>query len=165
MKTRKIRNASFSLPCEENGYLLEHVNLMRDSLRAYAGRDLVGSNLKEDEAAKELFYASFALVSHDTSEDPIFNYANQKALDLFELSWVEMVSLHSRESAEPANREERARLLKEVSKRGFIENYSGVRIAKSGKRFFIEKALVWNLVGRNQHYYGQAATFSQWKFI
>ena len=165
MKTRKIRNASFSLPCEENGYLVEYVNLMRESLRNYTGRDLVGSKLKEGKAAKELFYAPFALVSHDTSEDPFFNYANQTALDLFEMSWEEFTSIHSRESAERPDQEERARLLKEVSKKGFIENYSGVRIAKSGKRFFIEKALVWNLVGRNQHYYGQAATFSQWKFI
>ena len=165
MKTRKIRNASFSPPCEENGYLQEHVNLMCESLRNYAGRDLVGSKIDEGEAAKELFYAPFALVSHDALEDPIFNYANRTALKLFEMTWEELTSTRSRESAERPDQEERARLLKEVSKKGFIENYSGVRISKSGKRFFIEKALVWNLVDRNHAYYGQAATFSHWRFI
>ena len=165
MKSRKNRNTSFSLPCKENGFLVEHVNVMRKSLKNYTGRDLVGSNLKEGEAAKELFHAPFALISHDTSEDPFFNYANQTALDLFEMSWEEFTSTRSRESAEQPDQEERARLLKEVSRKGFIENYSGVRIAKSGKRFFIEKALVWNLVDKNQRYYGQAATFSHWRFI
>lgn len=165
MITKKNREGSFSHPCEENGFLVEHVNVIRESLKDYMGRNLVDSSLKEGDAAKEIFYAAFAIVSHDTSEDPFFNYANQTALDLFEMSWKEFTSTRSRESAERPDQEERAVLLKEVSKKGFIENYSGIRIAKSGKRFFIEKALVWNLFNRNHAYYGQAATFSHWRFI
>jgi hypothetical protein len=71
----------------------------------------------------------------------------------------------SRLTAEAPNREERARLLEVVTKRGFIDDYSGVRISKSGRRFKISRATVWNLVSENGEPHGQAATFSDWKFI
>ncbi len=105
------------------------------------------------------------VVSHDTSEDPIFNYANQTALELFEMNWEEFTIMHSRESAELPDQEERARLLEEVNTRGFINHYSGIRISKRGKRFFVENAIVWNLVDSEGKFWGQAATFSHWKYI
>jgi len=45
-----------------------------------------------------------------------------------------------------------------VARQGYIDDYSGVRIAKSGRRFLIERATVWNL--GEVEYQGQAATFS-----
>lgn len=51
----------------------------------------------------------------------------------------------SRLTAEAPNRAERARLLAEVTARGFIEDYSGRRISHTGQRFLIERATVWNL--------------------
>jgi ribosomal protein L15E len=81
------------------------------------------------------------------------------------MSWEELTRTPSRLTAEAPNREERARLLEAVAKRGFIDDYSGVRISKSGKRFKISRATVWNLVSENGEPRGQAATFSDWKFI
>jgi hypothetical protein len=46
---------------------------------------------------------------------------------------------------------------------GYVDDYRGVRISSSGKRFLIEEAIVWNLVDAAGNRVGQAATFSQWK--
>jgi hypothetical protein len=155
----------FPYPGEENKYLVEHIELLRSSLRYYTGRDLLDTALSPVDAAKNIFYAPFIVVSHDHERDPIFNYGNQAALDLFEMIWEEFTALPSRKSAELPNREERARLLAAVSSKGFIDNYSGVRISQTGKRFRIEAATVWNLRDREGNYSGQAAVFSHWKYL
>jgi hypothetical protein len=93
----------------------------------------------------------------------VFTYGNQTALGLFEMSWREFTSLPSRLSAEPMNQEERTRLLREVSARGFIESHSGVRISRTGRRFLIKRAIVWNLEDRAGRFCGQAATFGDWE--
>lgn len=71
----------------------------------------------------------------------------------------------SRFTAEASSRAERERLLAEVTARGYIDDYAGVRIAKNGTRFRIEKATVWNLIDDANRRYGQAATFGQWRMI
>jgi len=156
---------SFPEPCEANAYLAAHVEMLRSSLQAQAGRDLVDPCLNAVDAAREVFFAPFAVVSHDTSEDPVFNYANRIALELFDMSWQAFTALPSRQSAESSNQEKRARLLDEVSRKGFIDAYSGVRIAKSGKRFLIENTTIWNLIDNSGHYSGQAATFNRWRYL
>jgi hypothetical protein len=156
--------AAFSEPSQQNLYLIEHVNRLRDSFHQLLGHDLIDSTLSPREAAKEIYYAPFMVVSHDTAADPIFTYGNQAALQLFEMSWQEFTALPSRQSAEPPNQEERAQLLAAVSTQGFITNYAGVRISKSGRRFQIEQATVWNL-NVNGAYFGQAAVCSQWTYL
>jgi len=56
-------------------------------------------------------------------------------------------------------------LLEIVSRDGFIDNYSGIRISKGGRRFEISNATVWNLISETGEPRGQAATFSEWKFL
>jgi hypothetical protein len=75
------------------------------------------------------------------------------------------VALPSRLSAEPLHRDERQRLLGEVARRGFIEDYHGVRISRTGRRFRIERAVVWNLADEAGAVRGQAATFDRWVFL
>jgi predicted DNA-binding protein (UPF0251 family) len=53
-------------------------------------------------------------------------------------------------------------LLERVAAQGFIDDYTGVRIAKSGRRFRIQRATVWNLVDSSGRRVGQAATFADW---
>ena len=142
-----------------------HVSILLASYRALTGRDLLPPDLQSKGQVQALFDAPFAVVSHDTATDPIFNYGNLFALDLFEMTWEEFTALPSRLSAEPVHRDERARLLEEVSRKGFIDNYKGVRIARSGKRFMIENAVVWNLTDDSGDLAGQAATFSAWTEI
>ena len=155
----------FPRPDQTNGYLAEHVDLLRRSLRQWTDRDLVASELSREAAARAVFLAPFAVVSHTTDPDPVFNYANATALGLFEMTWEAFTTLPSRLSAEPLAREERTRLLARVTRDGHIDNYSGVRIAHSGERFLIEGATVWNLIDEAGNYCGQAAMFNRWRHL
>jgi hypothetical protein len=153
------------LPCEGNGFLNFHAQRLLKSLHHWTGRQLIDATASPAEQARNLFYAPFIVVSHDTAAEPILNYANQAALNLFELTWHELVRMPSRLTAEPLQQAERSRLLAKVNQYGFIDDYRGVRISKSGRRFMIEQATVWNLLDENGAPYGQAATFSQWAYV
>lgn len=115
--------------------------------------------------AESVFHAPFVLVSHGTEPDPVLNYGNQAALTLWEMTWAELTRTPSRLTAQAPNRQERARLLQAVTAHGFIDHYSGIRISKSGRRFRILQATVWNLLDDQGHYAGQAARFFQWEFL
>jgi hypothetical protein len=145
--------------------MADHVALLCSSFEKLIGKELVPSNLSTVEAAHFLFDAPFAVISHNSDADPLFNYANRKAMQLFEMVWPEMIGLPSRMSVEPANRDERARLLQRVTDRGYIDNYSGIRISSSGRRFKISDATVWNLTNEQGEYAGQAAMFDRWEFV
>jgi hypothetical protein len=135
------------------------------SLKHWTGRDLLPGNFSLAEFAEKIFHAPFVIVSHGTEADPVLNYGNAAALALWEMSWEELTRKPSRLTAEAPNREERARLLESVTRRGFIDDYSGVRIAKSGRRFRISRATVWNLLTEKNEPCGQAAMFDKWEFI
>jgi hypothetical protein len=112
--------------------------------------------------ARRLYHAPFVVLAHDTAPDPVFFYANLAAQQLFEMSWRELVRLPSRRSAEPLAREERQHLLDRVARDGCIDDYAGVRVAASGRRFRIAGATVWNLLDADGRAVGQAAAFSDW---
>jgi MEKHLA domain-containing protein len=103
------------------------------------------------------------VLAHNTDPDPLFIYANKAAQACFEFGWDEIVSLPSRLSAEPVDREDRQKLLDAVARHGFATGYSGLRIAKSGRRFFIEDGVVWQLIDDHGAVRGQAATFAKWR--
>ncbi len=147
-------------PALANAYPLAQARLLLDSHRALLNRDLL--ELPSTEIGRALYEAPIVVLAHDTAADPVFFYGNLAAQRLFEFSWNELVQLPSRFSAEPMARDERQRLLDLVSCQGFIDNYSGIRIAKSGKRFLIEQATVWNLLGHEGQLLGQAAAFEHW---
>jgi len=153
------------IPAEDNHFMAEHIGLILRSYRHWTGRDLVNPRMSEEEAARYLFTAPLALLSHDTQADPIFNYANQTALSLFGMDWVEMTTCPSRLSAEEPNREARSALLKKVAEQGYADNYQGIRIGRHGRRFEIENALVWNLRDERGIYRGQAASFRHWRWL
>ncbi len=147
--------------------LQSHLKLLYTSYERVTGRTLLDTHqhCTSDELFQALDDAPFVLVSHGTEEPPIFNYGNKTALRLFGMSWDEFTSLPSRRSAEQPNREARERLLQAVKSHGFIDNYSGVRIAKNGRRFVIENVTVWNVLDEQGKYHGQAATYGEWKFL
>ena len=152
-------------PCEQNQYLGEHASCLLRSFSYWTGRSLVEPAAPMVEQARRLFFAPFVVLSHNTAPDPVLNYANQESLTLFELTWEELVALPSRKTAEPSEQAQRERLLATVSRQGYIDDYQGVRITKSGRRFLIERATVWNLLDQKGDYYGQAATFDHWRFL
>jgi hypothetical protein len=150
-------------PGPANAYLADHAAMLLRSYRHWTGRDLIDPTLTPESAAQALYQAPFVALSHDTAADPLFTYANLAAQRLFEMSWAEIVGLPSRNSAEPIAREERERLLARVTAHGYIDDYSGVRISRSGRRFRIQHATVWNLLDAQNRPQGQAACFSDWR--
>lgn len=152
-------------PSETNQFLSEHIALMSNSYRKLLGEDLIIKNKAHESLAKALFYAPFVVVSHNIAADPVFNYANLKALELFGFSWQEFTQLPSRLSAEPIHQIEREKLLAEVNRKGYIADYKGIRLTKAGQLFLIKNAVVWNLLDSNGRYAGQAARFQQWQFL
>lgn len=152
-------------PDGANAFQAGHAALILASHQRLTGRDLLPGGGTPDERAHRLYHAPFALLAHDRTEDPLFFYANLCAQRLFELPWQAIVRLPSRLSAEPLARAERERLLQRVAARGYIDDYSGVRVAASGRRFRIVGATVWNLVDAAGDVVGQAAAFAHWRSI
>lgn len=150
-------------PTADNHYLADHIQLITSSFQKLLGYPLLDVDNKN--LPECLFNAPFVLLSHNTAVEPLFNYANAKGLELFELNWQELINLPSRLSAEPVNQAERHRLLAHVTAKGFIKDYQGGRISKTGKRFQIRNAIVWNLTDSAGIYQGQAACFSDWTFL
>lgn len=146
-------------------WTLAHSAKLARSFRHWLGRELLPDVTEPQALAQALFFAPFVLVSHGTQADPVLNYGNRTALHLWEMPWSELTRTPSRLTAEPVAREERARLLAEVTKHGHIVNYTGVRIAKSGRRFRIADAVVWNLIEPSGLRCGQAAMFNRWEYL
>ena len=144
----------------QNESVVAQTQSIARSLKHFTGRDLLPENFSPGEFTEKVFRAPFVLVAHGTEADPILNYGNASALALWEMSWAELTRTPSRLTAEAPNREERARLLEMVKTLGFIDDYSGIRISKTGRRFKISRATVWNLLSQNGLPCGQAANVS-----
>ncbi len=148
-----------SAPSPMNGFRQDLAMLIAHNFQKLLGRSLV--NVNDPHIGMLLYEAPFAVLAHDDQVEPVFCYANRKAQEIFEMDWAEFTQLPSKFSAEPIDQARRKELLEQVSTHGYIDNYSGVRISKTGKRFQIEKAIVWNLYNTDNRRIGQAATFNQ----
>jgi MEKHLA domain len=118
-----------------------------------------------EDVAYGLFEAPFVVVSHGMESDPIFNYGNRKALELWELSWDDFIQMPSRKSAEEVVWKDRERFLAEATNQGFSRNYSGIRISSTLKRFYVEDLVLWNIFDENKQQCGQAAFYLNWKYL
>ncbi len=146
--------------------LLWHARILVHSFHHWTGRHLLEadpSGWTDAELASRLYHAPRVIASHGTEADPVLNYGNAAALKRWELDWDTFTRTPSRFTAEAPAREERARLLDEVTRNGFIANYAGVRISSTGTRFRISEAIVWNLIDPDGNPAGQAATFDRWE--
>lgn len=149
----------------DQAFLARQTHILCASYRHWTGLPLIGAAPDSAQAIQQLMHAPFAVVSHDTQQDPVFNYANMQAQQLFGMSWEEITQLPSRYSTEEMERTERARLLERVERNGYVDDYSGVRIARDGRRFTIHNATVWNLRDEEGGYCGQAALIRDWSPI
>ncbi|OWW04853.1 MEKHLA domain-containing protein [Rhizobium sp. R72] len=125
---------------------------------------IVGKTLVEPGEGPGWLYreASCIVLAHNMDPDPRFIYANVAAQTRFEYTWEEFTKLPSRLSAEAPDRKERQLLLDAVERRGYIADYRGLRVTKSGKHFWIENGIVWQLTDERGRTRGQAAVFSNW---
>lgn len=148
-----------------NPVIVEWTQRLLSSYRHWTRRELIERIDEPDVQAYRLFQAPFVVVSHGLETDPILNYGNQTALDLWEMTWDQLVQIPSRLTAEPINRAEREWMLEQAKTRGYLDTYRGVRITSTGRRFLVENALIWNIVDAEGQRVGQAATFSTWSFL
>jgi hypothetical protein len=135
------------------------------SYRLLLGRELMESPGSPLAKSQLLYEAPFVVVSHGIQSDPVLNYGNQVALDLWEMDWTRFTQTPSRLTAEPVNQAVRAVMLSQAHSQGFIDNYQGVRISLSGRRFKIDRATIWNLTDPQGQPCGQAATFTNWQYL
>ena len=145
--------------------VVEWSQLLLDSYRHWIRKDLIERTPNVKQQARLLFEASFVVVSHGVEPDPILNYGNQTALDLWELSWDQFIKTPSRLTAEADDRAERGSMLERARLNGYFDGYRGVRISSTGRRFLVEQALIWNVIDPAGSPIGQAATFSQWSNV
>lgn len=138
------------------------VELLSGSYQRVVGEPILPDALAGSEAAHRLYEAPCGLLAHDTSADPRFVYANATAQRLFGYGWEEFVGMPSRLSAEAEGREKRQEFMDGVLRQGFVSGYRGLRIAKSGHRFWIEDTTVWNLLDGEGVLCGQAALIREW---
>ncbi|WP_282937423.1 MEKHLA domain-containing protein [Paenibacillus sp. RC67] len=140
----------------------DHAALILNSYRQLLGKDLFeiheGVGL-----AEQLFNSDIVVLSHGTESDPILNFGNRAALMLWEMDWDTFSRTPSRYTAEAMERSERDRFLKAVAEKGYVDNYTGIRISSTGRRFYIKEAIVWNLRDASGRYAGQAAAFKQYE--
>lgn len=164
--TTQIPAIDFPLaaPAPANAWHAAHVRLLLDSYRRLLGRPLLACPAGAD-PGRLAFEAGFALLSHTADADPVFNYGNRLALQLFEFAWADFIGMPSRYSAEPVNREARQQLLAQVAGKGYIDDYAGVRISAGGRRFLIRRAVVWNVHDAAGALLGQAASFADWQYL
>lgn len=153
------------LPVWTHPAVVEWTQWLLNSYHHWIGRELLERVGEPDFQAQALFEAPFVVVSHGREDDPILNYGNQMALDLWEMTWDRLVQAPSRLTAEPVNRAEREWMLEQARRRGYLDTYRGVRISATGRRFLVEDALIWNVVDHQGQGVGQAATFSRWTWL
>jgi hypothetical protein len=145
--------------------IVEWSHQLLESYHYWMGQDLIDRAGDRKAQALRLYEASIVVVSHGVEPDPILNYGNQAALDLWKLSWEQFIQTPSRLTAEADDRPERERMLMQARAKGYDDGYRGVRIASTGKRFLVEQAVIWNVIDPAGHRIGQAATFSQWSYL
>jgi MEKHLA domain len=155
-----MTESMLALPSDLNNYHRQHILMMLENLKRWTEIDLIKEyNFSLDTLGQQVFDADFYLLSHDATADPILTYGNQRVLTQWEVSWAELTTMHSRETAQPIDRADRAILMAQVKADNYISGYTGWRISKTGQEFQILDGIVWNLFDNNGDFYGQAAWF------
>lgn len=136
------------------------LRLIAESYQRLTGKPLLPALPLEEASLRDaMWHAPFAIVAHGTEADPLFFYGNRYALHHFEMSADEFARLPSRLSAEPVAQDAREQALRKVAECGYMDGYSGMRVAKSGRRFMITDCTIWNLQDAEGRCHGQAAIF------
>jgi hypothetical protein len=145
--------------------LVRHAQHLLDSYARRLGRELIDRSDDPRAQADRLFHAPFVVVSHGVESDPVLNYGNRTALQLWETDFETLTKMPSRLTAEPMHRNERSLLLERTTRDGYVDDYRGIRISSTGRRFLIEQAVVWNIDRPDGVRIGQAATFDAWQYL
>lgn len=159
-----MTDSILSIPDFSNDYHQAHVLIVLENLKRWTGYDLIQEyEFSLEKLGEQVFNADFYLLSHNTAADPVLTYGNQRVLDRWEVSWSELTSMRSSDTAKPIDRADRSKLMDQVKAHNYISGYTGARISKTGTEFQILDGTIWNLFLSNGSYYGQAAWFKSVK--
>ena len=124
--------------------MIEHIQHLLNSYQKAVGKELI-ERISPEKDALTIQNAPFVVVSHGTQEDPVLNYGNQTDLNLWEMSWDDFTQTPSKYTAEPERQERRKEMLEQAAQKGYIDDYEGIRISSTGKRFEIKDVVIWNV--------------------
>ena len=144
---------------------IKHVETLLDSFEKLVQKQIIVRTGDPIEDLKLIEGGEFVLVSHNGGKDPILNYGNQFALNLWELNWKDFTKTPSRKTAEIDLRARREEMLKIAKEKGFYDEYEGIRVSSTGKRFRIKNAIIWNVLNKDNATIGQAAYFTDIEYI
>ena len=113
----------------------------------------------------QLFNWTKPVIAHDNQNDPLINYSNYLALQLWSRSWEEMIGLPSKLTAPIQERKNRSSTLRQVMKNNAIKGYEGIRINSKGQIFSIKDVYIWTVWDEESKPFGQAATFYKWEMM
>ncbi len=154
-------------PIWQQPQIVTHSQRLWQSYRHWTGQFLLPGIDPTDQVAlaKALFTAPFVLLSHGTEADPILNYGNQAALNLWDYPWSRFTQMPSRLTAEVHERQAREQQLSQAAQAGWTQGYRGIRISRTGQRFCLEDATIWDVLDETNQLCGQAARFQQWSRV
>ena len=151
--------------CQSEDWILKTDQILQ-SYEHWLGNPLIGNLCPYPaQRARQLFEYAGIVLAHGVEPDPIFCYGNLAALKLWEIELEDLLKMPSRESAEPVERSSRSEMLSRGEDRGVITDYEGVRISRTGRRFYVKNATIWNLLDESGQRVGQAATFREWEYL
>lgn len=141
----------------------DHALLLNESYRHWTGTYLVQQR-DPGEVLAELNVADFVLVSQGLETTPIFNYGNVQALSLFGYEHLDFLQLTCQSTMVEGEMAESG-VAKRVAREGFVSDYLGSRLTRSGREFVVEQGTVWQLIDNLGRVHGQAARFDEWRFL
>ena len=149
----------------EQPKIIEHSTLLAWCYKHWTNKDLIPDLENTTDLARKMYEAPFVIVSHGTEPDPVFNYANKKAQELWQLTWEEFICLPSRKSAEPMEENLRNSLIEVGKKKGISFIDKAIRVSKCGHRFYIKNVTLFNLFLPANTFAGQGAIYADWEFL
>ena len=139
----------------------DHALLLNESHRRWTGEYLVAER-DPGEVLAALNEADMVIVSYGLEREPVFNYGNVKALSMLGYQLENFIQLAHKITIPEQETLISLELSQKVEQQGYIENYSGHRLAKNGRLWRVESGVCWQLSDNLGRVHGHAACFQDW---
>ena len=143
-------------PDDANDYQDAYIQRVAASFARVTGAPLL---LPSRTPGRDAWQGDYALLTHRGDADGTLNYANAFALNLWECGWDDFIGQPSAITAPPEDRPARAIAMQKVAQDNFVRGYSGRRISRKGRLFFIEDGVIWRLLDEQGEAFGLGAWF------
>jgi len=124
---------------------------------------MVGKPLLAGLSGRDAWSGDFALLTHRGDAQAVLNYGNRFALDLWECDWDQFTTTPSSATAPQQGRAERAAMMQQVVRDGFVCGYDGQRVSRTGLAFLIQDVTIWRLQDEKDESFGVAAFFRRYQ--